>query len=352
VLGLTTHLRRTGQCSVVATDPRGELYRRLRGAGLAVRPLPVRNHLDLYAGYQLRRLVRTERYDLVHFHTARAHALSPWLNDLGIPRVVTRRMDYPIKGGWFTRWLYTGCVNVVVAISDGVRAALLAGGIPAAHIRLIPSGIDTARFVPDSVVRARTRAALGVTEQDIVVLSVGALTERKSHQTLLQAAHGIRQRGHRLRYLICGDGPLRAALEKEVRALELTPVVQFAGFCSDVIPYLAAADVFVHVPVWEGLGIAVIEALAAGLPVIASRVGGIPELIDDHTTGVLVPAQDPYALADALDRLARDREWAKTLGQAGQYVARSRFDIAVMAEANMALYRELLSPAFSPPVAV
>jgi glycosyltransferase involved in cell wall biosynthesis len=306
----------------------------------------------VYAGYRLRRLVRTEQYDLVHFHTARAHALSPWLSGLNIHSVVTRRMDYPIKSGWLTRRLYTRCVDVVVAISGGVRAALLAGGISAAHIHLIPSGIDTARFTPDPSVRSQTRTALGMTEQDIIVLSVGALTERKNHQTLLQAAHTIQPRGHQLRYLICGDGPLRAVLEKEVQALDLTSVVYFTGFCSDVIPYLAAADIFVHVPTWEGLGIAVIEALAAGLPVIASRVGGIPELIDDHTRGVLVPPQDSNALADALDSLVCNRAWAKTLGRAGQHVARTRFDVTVMAEANLTLYRELLSPAFSTPIAV
>src|SRR5262249_49151383 len=114
------------------------------------------------------------------------------------------------------------------------------------------------------------------------------------------------------------------------------------GFCSEIPSHLSAADLFVHVPLWEGLGVAVIEALAAGLPVVASRVGGIPDLIIDQQTGLLVPPQDATALAVALSRLAQAPAWANTLGQAGQAQARTQFDVTVMAQHNAALYYELL----------
>ncbi|MGH7964052.1 MAG: glycosyltransferase [Candidatus Binatia bacterium] len=342
MLGLTAYLSYAGHRSEVACDPDGELSHRLQERGLPWLPLRVHNHIDVPAAWRLHRLVRKNRYDLVHFHTARAHALSPWLSGLQVKRVVTRRMDYGVKKSRWTHLLYGQSVDAVVAISTGVRAALLAGGVPAAHIRLIPSGVDTARFMPTSDARARVRQAYGLGEQETVVLLVGALVERKGHRTVLAAARQLQTQGIRLRYLLCGEGPLRASLQAEAQALRLEQDVVFAGFCHDIPDYLAAADFFVHVPLWEGLGVAVIEALAAGLPVVASRVGGIPELIEDNTTGLLVPPQDPTALASALNRLICDPLWAGALGRAGQAVARARFDMAIMAKANEELYKELL----------
>ena len=343
MLGLTTYLTHTGHHSVVATNPAGALYRYLSAAGLLVCPLRVRNSCDLLAGLRLRRLVTSGRYDLVHFHTARAHALSPWLSNTGAKRVVTRRMDYPLKKGRITRFLYTHSVDAVVAISGGVRAALLAAEVPAARLRLIPSGVDTSRFRQNPLARAQIRSAYGFGAHETVVLSVGALATRKGHRTLLQAAQQLKGQGVRLRYLVCGEGSLRATLQNEARRLGLETDVRFAGFCPEISRYLAAADLFVHVPQWEGLGVAVIEALAAGLPVVASRVGGIPDLIKDHITGLLVPPQDPTTLAAALTRLVQAPAWASMLGRAGQAHARAQFDLTVMAQNNAALYYELFS---------
>jgi glycosyltransferase involved in cell wall biosynthesis len=302
----------------------------------------VRNDLDFLAGLRLRRLVRAEGHQFVHFHTARAHALSPWLRGLRVKRVVTRRMDYRVRPGWLSRLLYEGSVDAVVAISQGVQSALLAGGVPPSRMHIIPSGIDTARFAFTTDQREQHRSAQRIAREECVVLAVGALAERKGHATLLQAAAVLRQRGLRLRYLVCGDGPLRATLESQTRALGLAEHVQFLGFCPDVATYLALADVFVHVPLWEGLGVAVIEALSAGLPVVASRVGGIPELIEHERSGLLIPPREPQVLAEAIERVVHNFPWAKTLGTHGQSVVRTRYDVTVMAQANEALYYKLL----------
>lgn len=342
VFELTTSLARLGHHSVVAAHPRGVLYRRLSASGFPVRPLAIRNHFDVVAGMRLRRLVRTGGYDLVHFHTARAHALSPWLAKVAVKRIVTRRMDYALRNGPATRFLYTRQVDAVVAISARVQASLLAAGVPLSSIHLIPSGIRTTRFVPDPQTRLQVRRAYGFPGHEGVVLSVGALVQRKGHHTLLQAASQLKRQGLPLRYLICGEGPLRPALETEARRLELGEEVFFTGFCPDVSHLLAAADFFVHVPLWEGLGVAVIEALAAGLPVIASHVGGIPELVIDQQTGLLVPPQDPAALAAALSRLVYDSSYAAALGHAGQQHARTHFDADAMAKRNEALYYQVL----------
>lgn len=347
VFGLTRYLHHTGHRSVVAADPHGCLYQRLIQENLPRSALRIRNDLDVWAGHSLRRLVQANQYDLVHFHTARAHALSPWLTGLATKRVVTRRMDYPLKKSSWTRFLYTYSVNTVVAISHGVHAALLAGGVPQTQLRRIPSGVDTQRFVSAPETRASMRAQLfhqyGIGLTDSLIVSTGALVERKDYQALIQAVHHLHRNRLQPHALICGEGALRASLEAEVQALGLVSHVHFVGFCSNIPAYLAAADVFVHVPVWEGLGVAVIEALAAGLPVIASRVGGIPELIEDQSTGLLIPPQNPSALAHALRRLLDTPGFAQALGQAGQAHTQQYFDVRAMAQANELLYYELLT---------
>jgi glycosyltransferase involved in cell wall biosynthesis len=252
-------------------------------------------------------------------------------------------MDYPLRAGAMTRFLYLHCVEMVVAISQGVHTALTEGNIPSSRIRLIPSGVDTMRFVPDPLVRERLRARYGIDARTPLVVSVGALVERKGHDFLLTAAHFLKEKGYHLRYLICGEGPLHRTLEDQVQALGIAQEVQFTGFCPNVPELLAAADFFVHVPHHEGLGVAVIEALAAGLPTIASRVGGIPELIEEGKAGILVPPQDAESLSRSLLHLLDNPSLARQLGRAGQMFARKHLDVSTMAQANEALYLELLA---------
>src|SRR5262249_19334746 len=190
----------------------------------------------------------------------------------------------------------------------------------------------------------QVRHAYGLSDHETLVLSVGALAERKGYPTLLRAAHQLKAQGIRLRYLVCGEGALRTALQDEAGALGLEMDVRFAGFCPEISHYLAAADLFVHVPQWEGLGVAVIEALAAGLPVVASRVGGIPDLIKDDMTGLLVPPQDPTAPAGAFNRVGPAPSWASTLGKGRAAPAPGEFDRSVRAQASEALYYEVLGP--------
>jgi len=232
---------------------------------------------------------------------------------------------------------------MIVAISHGVYVALTAGNIPPTRIRLIPSGIDTMHFTPDPTARERIRLRHGLDANTPLIVSVGALVERKGHELLLTAAHQLKEKGHHACYLICGEGPLRANLEAQIKILDLSSDVQLMGFCPNISELLAAADFFVHVPHHEGLGVAVMEALAAGLPTIASQVGGIPELIKDKKTGILIPPQDAKSLATALNFLLGNPILACQLGKAGQAFVRNHYEVSNMAHANEALYMEVLA---------
>jgi glycosyltransferase involved in cell wall biosynthesis len=332
VVSLLRELAARGHRSRVAADPRGRLAREAAAAGIPVEALPVVNAIDLRAGVRLRRLVAG--HDVVHFHTARAHALAPFCQRQGARLVVTRRMDYVPRGGPYARWLYNRAVDVVIAISDGVRAALLRAGVDAKRIRVVPSGVDPAAVEAPPEARAAVRAAWAAAPGDVLVVVLGALERRKGHAVLLAAAG--RLDGLPLRYIFCGEGSEHAALA--TAAAPLGDRVVFAGFRRDVAACLAAADVVALPSLHEGLGVAALEAMAAGRPVVASRVGGLGEVVVDGETGVLVPPGDPASLAEALRGLAGDPAWRARLGEAGRGRVLARYTAARMAEGTLACY--------------
>lgn len=337
VLGLVRYLAAAGDRQAVAADPRGALADAVAALGVPVVPLRIRNHFDLIAGRRLARLLVSGGYDIVHFHTARAHAMSAFLGRTRARRVVTRRMDYPLRGGRYVRWLYNQGVDAVVAISEGVRTALLASGVRPERVVVVPSGVDIERFTAAAGVRDEMRARLGLRPDEFAVAIVAALEERKGHATLLEALARVPDS---VRLFCAGSGALADALAARRDALGLGERVRFLGHVRDVPALLAAVDAVAMPSRHEGLGVAALEAMAAGRPVVATRVGGLPEVVGDEA-GLLVAVDDVAALAAAITRLARDPAAARALGEAGRARVASRFTLAAMARGTRDLYRRL-----------
>ena len=359
VLGLTLALAHAGHQAELLCAPPGELWRRASAAGIQCHPLPIRNSIDAAAGLRLRRLVRERRYDIVHFHTARAHALAPYLyglagNDETRPEprlIVTRRMDY-VPNRWFAPWLYNRAVDGIAAISPSVADALVAAGVDRDHIALIPSGVDCDRFKPPSeAAHDEARAALGFTGNQFVIGTVGMLEPRKGHRTLVEAIARMEANSANSETLCCliaGGGSLQAALADQISALETSGqvapgVIQILGVCEDPYPILAALDLFVMPSLAEGLGVAALEAMACGLPVVASAVGGLRDLVADGTTGLLVPSSDPVALAEAISKLASEPNLRAAMGAAGRARVADHFSLEAMAQRTLTLYRDCLA---------
>lgn len=340
VAALLGELAARGHASTLAADPAGPLAAAAARAGTAVAPVRIRNHFDVRAGLALRRLA--DGHDVVHFHTARAHALAPLCRGRGARLVVTRRMDYVPAGGPYVRYLYNHAVDAVIAISEGVRDALLRVGVRRERIRVVPSGIDAdaLRAAPDA--RARLRSEWNVRDDDVLVIVPGALERRKGHAVLLAAATGLAAVVPRLRYVFCGDGHEGDALRRAAAGLD--GLVRFAGFRPDMAACFAAADVAAMPSLQEGLGVAALEAMAAGRPVVGSRVGGLAEAVAHGETGLLVPPADPVALARALAQLAGDADLRARLGAAGRARVAARYTSARMAEGTLACYEERPCP--------
>jgi len=337
VLGLLSYLAERGHRNDLLTHPDGRLFRESQVLSVRTIPLVVRNDLDLRPIPRLRRLIRHENYDIVHFHTKRAHALSFWLSS-GIPRpkcVVTRRMDYPETNNWYTRCLYNRKVQGVVAISQKIFELLVQAGVEQKKIRLIHDGIDPGPF--ESAANNRD-----MNSECVVVGMAAVLEERKGHRFLLEAAQRLKTQGCRIQYRLAGDGSLRQSLEKAAIQLGLKDDVQFCGFVSDIPTFLSQVDIFVLPSLFEGLGVAVLEAMAAGKPVIASRVGGLAEIVHDGVTGFLVMPGNAQGLAAAIAKLAGDRFLSREMGQRGRTRLLEHFTLAQMASKNEAYYYALL----------
>jgi glycosyltransferase involved in cell wall biosynthesis len=348
VLGLTLELRAMGHRAELLCDPAGELWRRAEAAGVLCRPLPIRNALDLVAAATLRRRLRDGRYDVVHFHTSRAHAMAPWVRGLTRAAVVTRRMDY-LPNRLFAPWLYgRHAVDGVAAISAAVADALARATGARERIMVIPSGVDCAHFRPPAAdERAEARAALGLGDPDLAVGTVGALVPRKGHRYLLEAM-ALLGRGsaaapqRRVVAIIAGGGSLRDPLAAEIRRLGLIDVVRILGPVDDARVTLWALDVFAMPSLSEGLGVALLEAMGCGLPAVASRVGGIVDTVDDGRTGMLVAPGDARALAGALTYLSAEAVARAAMGAAARAMAVERFSMASMARRTVELYQACL----------
>jgi len=339
VLALARHLGERGHEVLVAAHPDGELAHRVRDAGLVHLPLVCRHGHDPVAGVALRRDVAAAAPDVVHFHTSRALSLTPYVPQRTV-QVLTRRMDYAPRGlGPYVRWMY-GRMDAVIAISQAARAALAARGIAPDAVEVVPSGVDTQHF--RGLDGRAARARLAIEPDEPVLAIVASLHERKGHAVLLDALALLANDGVRPLVLAAGTGPEGQGLRDLAARLGLASRIRWLGRVPDVRPVLAAADVVVMPSLAEGLGVAAIEAMAAGRPVVASAVGGLPELIRDGEQGSLVAPRDPEALAAALLRCVRDPALRERLGGAGQLRAEA-FSTAAMARGTESVYERALA---------
>jgi glycosyltransferase involved in cell wall biosynthesis len=335
-------LARRGWRNVLVAPPESAALARAQSLGLETRAVAMRNDLHGTAVIALRRAFLESGGELVHLHSGRA----TWLGGLAarlakVPAITTRRMDRKVRGGVRTRMIYRTLTQRVAAISPAVEEALRRGRVPAERIRLISSSIDPAKLAPTRD-RDALRVELGAPADALVVLTLGALVPRKGLDVLLDALAALAERDVRPHLWIGGDGEARAKLEKRAKKLGLADRVRFLGSRSDVADLLAACDVFAMPSRREGLGVAALEALACGRPIVASNVGGLGHVVVDGRNGLLVPPGDVAALSGALGRLLTDAAFRERAGAEGPRRIREGFHVDQMVAGYEALYREVL----------
>lgn len=338
-------LRERGQQVLLIAPPGSQAQAEAQRRGIACEAVAMRSDADLLSVWRLREVLQAKRPDIVHLHTGRA----TWLGGMaakwaGVPAITTRRMDREVRRNHRNRWIYRSLVRRAVAISGPVAQLLREGGVPEAKVRVIYSSIDAARFQGVLEVE-RVRRSLGAPadrENCMVVLALASLVHRKGIDVLLDAL-ALSTQQQQIQVWIAGEGEERVTLERQAQALGLSDRVRFLGRRPDARDLLHACDVYCLPSRREGLGVSALEALAVGRPVIGTRVGGLAEVVEDGICGRLVPAEDPRALAAALDELASDCQRRTRWGAAARQSLERGYLASQMVESYDKLYREVLA---------
>ncbi len=339
---LTRELRDQGYSVQLVVQPGCPLHEKAEAEGLPVLPMKMKSETDIGAAFRLSRAMRKHGCRLAHFHDAHAVTIGgAACARAKVPlRLVSRRVVFPLRKGPLTKRKYTRDVDAIIAISESVRDVLVQGGIDPARIEVIPSGIDFSPFenVPD---REFLRREFGFQPEDFLAGIVAYLEDSKGHRTLIEAARLLKARTPRIKIIIVGKGTLELTLDKLSRDLQVDDLVFFLGHREDVPRLLASLDCFVLSSESEGLGSSILDAMASRLPVVATQVGGIPEVVLHDETGFLVPPRSPKALAGAIYELYENRPLARRFGECGYETVHAKFSSRAMALKVIRLYEKL-----------
>jgi glycosyltransferase involved in cell wall biosynthesis len=342
VAELAVSLRHKGYKVTVACSVAGDLSRALEEEGIPVRPLlerlAKRRFSPAYA-WRLRRLLRSERFDLVHAHIYASVVAAAFATlGLGVPLVITEHTEaswQTWRARWASRWAYR-LAERIIAVSDPIRRRLIErDGVSPDLIAVVPNTVS-----PDSDPSPEPLPA-GLRGHPLVGV-IARLQPEKGVANFLAAAARVAPLFPKIHFVVAGDGPLREKLAALAEDLGLGSRVHFLGFRSDASVLMKSLDVLVVPSLTEGSPLVTLEAMAAGTPVVASAVGGIPDQVRHDREGLLVPSGDPAAIADALVDLLRDPARARRLGEAGYRRAASRFSHAAMVGRIEDVYREAL----------
>lgn len=333
-------LRARGHRAALVAHPSGELRQRA-DEGLELIPLAPGHELDLKAAWRFARVITRLRPDVVHAHDPHgvamaSIALSMLTRGPEPPLVAARRVDFRLKRNSFSRWKYRQ-VDLFIASSEAIRQILVQDGVDPHRAITVHEGVDVERL--DRIEPISVQAELWLPHHAPVVGNVAALVPHKGQRHLIDAAAMLLRDAPDARVVIFGEGPLRPRLEQQVKQLRLERHVFLPGFRADVQGLIKTFDVFVMSSETEGLGTSLLDAMAAARPCVATRTGGIPEVVVNGETGLLVPPRDSAALARALARLLRDAPLRQRFGEAGRRRVMAQFTLDRMVEGTLAAYQ-------------
>ena len=332
-------MRERGHRALLIAHPEGELAKRASEGHDLVRLAP-RAEVDLHAGWKLSRIVKELRPDVVHAHdphavAVAALALSFTTSGKCPVLIASRRVAFHLKGNAFSRWKYQQ-VECFVAASAAIQAMLIEDGIEPRRVVTVHEGIDLHRVQAEPA--ANIHAEFWLPTQAPIIGAVAALTQEKGHRYLIDAAALVVREEPDARFVIFGDGDLRAALERQVKDLHLDKHVLLPGFRADILTFIRSFDVFVMSSLAEGLGTSLLDAMALSKATVASDTGGIPEVVSHGVTGLLVPPRDHRALANAISALLKDPDLRERMGRAGLERAQRLFSAEQMIEKTLDVY--------------
>lgn len=337
-------LKRRNISSHLVCQPDSPMAEKAEESDIKTFPVTMHGAVDPLACFRIRMLINRFNYDIIHSHTSHAHSLAFWAS-LGtkINRLVTRRVDFSIFRHSFLKLSgikYRYMADIYIAISHKIKDVLVDDGIPAERIFVVHSGIDPTRF--ETADKEHLIPEFNIKNNEQVVINVAHLAGHKGQQYLVKGIPLVLAKIPTARFFFVGGGELMNELKTLAASVGLKQELIFTGFRRDVGAFYQIADLFVMSSVQEGLGTAVLDALALGKPVVATHAGGIPEIIRDGETGRLVDPADPVALAEGIIELLNHTPRAERMASRGRREVINNFSSRTMVEKNIKVYQQIL----------
>ncbi|MGH9378683.1 MAG: glycosyltransferase family 4 protein [Terriglobia bacterium] len=352
LLTLARGLRDKGHCQLIVCPPGSRLEESARREAFETCGLSFRGARKAPSVFKLRGLIRG--FDIIHAHDGHGQTFS-WFASSALPvkRIASRRVVFLPRGRFIHRLKYGRGCHGVIAVSAFVRTLLLQSGIAAGKIQVIPDGIDFPASLPDPVARAQARRSFQLDEGDFAIGHAGAFTPEKGQEIAIQAFQLLAGQIPNARLLLAGEGGMRRPLAGKYGLGNPQSHIRLTGYLNDLSPFMNSIDLFLMPSLAEGLGSAALIAMAHGVPVIASRTGGLPEIVEDGETGWLTEPGSPSGLAEKIVAAASRPEILRRMEAQAREKARG-FTNDIMVEKTERFYQQLIRDAESrePPAGV
>lgn len=332
--------------SYLAVPPQSEAYKRFTKNGLAqLLPVEMRGIKIIPAIFKLVRFCKKQKIEIINTQTSQGHQLGIFIKMFlpDISLLVHRRVDFIPKDNWIGRFKYLNKrVDHYIAISNAIGQILIDYGIPKEKISTVRSAVCPKKFqsINGSEARKKICTELDIDINTTLIASVAYLTPQKGHETLLRGLKVLKNKGANFKCIIAGDGELRESHEKLKEDLGLNDFVKFLGIRKDAYQILKAADILAMPSNYEGLGTTILDALHCDCCVVATEVGGIPEMIKDGKTGLLSKKGDGNGHGLNLLKVVEDKNLRETLAENGKRFIKEEFNVRNMADGNIKIFRK------------
>lgn len=333
-------LKNKGVKVIALCQPDSVLARKISKEGIEVRVCRMEKNYDVFAVRSILNLLKTEKIDIINTHSGKDSFLAGIAGRLSSIKPVivrTRHLALPIT----SKLTYSLLPHKIVTTSEYVRQYLISQNIPQEKIIAAPTGVDMRIFDVDAAKNV-LKKELNIGNDANVIGTIAILRFKKGHHVLLDAVSEVLKVFPKTVFVFAGDGPQEENIKKKMQELNLTNNVFLLGLRHDIPDILKSLDIFVLPTLQESLPQSVMQAMAMGRPVIATTVGGLPEVVEDGISGILVEPENPHALSEAVISLLKDKERMKKMGDAGRKIAQEKYSVDAMVERMYNFYESLI----------
>jgi glycosyltransferase involved in cell wall biosynthesis len=340
LLEISGHLSQGHKVFLLCT-PGCPLFKVAEKQGIDLIPLKIRHTFDTWALWKIKEIIKDKGIEVLHTHSS----VDSWVASIagkwaGVPVLVrTRHISVPTKTHGLNK-VYA-LPDAVITTGEQIRQTLIKGyHLAEDHVFSIPTGVDTDRFSPRPP-NLGLKKELGLPDEVLVITLAAVLRAQKRHELVVAAAPAILKKYPQVRFLFVGEGPRRTLIEEELRRLQMAPFFLMTGHRDDIPEVLSLTDIGLIASQAEGVPQFLLQAMAMAKPMVATRVGGIPDIIEDGVNGLLIPPEDPERLAEAVIRILDDKAYAARMGQQARGLIAGRYTAAQMAEKVYEIYLEV-----------